>query len=620
MVFIKVTRMDLEKLNNKQFAQMWQGIAKKINEDPIKNFVRAKGFMNFSPTPAQTVALKIIFKQELDSKTKHSVYQETQDENGKFDLEYKKVTETELYKDMTGRDYISVSSVDDDTYINMINLIVGRRGGKTTLASILVCYSAVSTNWAPFLQKTPFCTILTLSHSREFSDEVVELIRSLIEASPILSRMVNKSKKNTASTINLKVPWLLDNGDIEYSRVQIKVGAASSKTTRGVAAAMVLCDEIGFWNLDENMKETDAKILKAVRPATKQFGRKAMIIKLSSPGIKQGVLYSEYIKWEEGTLPKNYVVFKAPSWCWNTILPKEEFIIEWELDPEGFDTEYRSSFVDSLSQFISAEFVDMAVIKGVSFQPPQIENKDIRYAAAIDAGYKKDHFTFSVVGHTGNRFTQFVSKGWAGSRKEPVKAKEVGKYIKTICKEFDIPVVAADQFSFQPLKELFEELGVVLEEHTFNPTFKKKIYFNLKKAIHSQQLDLVDNPRQTKEIKELVVEQGSSGIIKIGHPSGGSDDYADALAVAAYLSVKAVNNSVHMQSEMANTSYGIRQDHNGNTFTAPSPDIIAMDGRYGEYSGISDNSSSYVRDPETGRLKRAVDSDDEPDDGCNVSF
>lgn len=609
---------DISKLSDKQFAAVWSKLIVKIKEDPIKNFIRAAGFMNFSPTPAQTVALKIIFGQELDPFTTHRIYQEEFTEDGKMDLVIEEMTEIQLFRFMTGRDYNSVAKDDSEVIINMIDLVVGRRGGKTTLSAMLAIYCAIATNWKQYLQKTPFATVLILSHSREFSDEVLELIRTLIQESPILTRLINKKKKNTTSTMNLSVPWVMKDGTIEKSRVQIKVGAASSKTTRGVAACAVLCDEIAFWNLDENLKETDEKIMKAVRPATKQFGSKAMIIKLSSPGIKQGVLYNEYSKWVDNKLPKNYIVFKAPSWVWNTILPKNEFIIEWELDEDGFDTEYRANFVDSLSNFILPEMVDLAVMHGVNFQAPQVENKEIKYFAAIDAAYKKDRFTFSVVGHTGNRITQFVSKGWEGTKKKPVQAKEVAKYIRQICKEFDIPFVAADQYSFQPLKEIFEDFGITLEEYSFNPTFKKKIYFNLKKLVHSQQIDLLDNNIQTKEIKELVVEQTSAGSIKIGHPAGGTDDFADSLAIAGFLATEGVNNTLRTSTEIATETYGIKTDIHGNAFTAPSPDMIASDRRFSEYAEVQDNSMLFRKCPETRKLKKIADLDDEMDDGIHL--
>lgn len=609
--------LDIEKLKPAQFSALFTQIVNKIQEDPIKNFIEAPGFMDFSPTAAQTVALKIIFDQQLDYVTRHTVWREVSDEEGNFDLEQIEMTEVELYKFMTGQSYNPFIEKEQNIIINMIDLIVGRRGGKTTLSAMLAIYCAISTNWKPLLRKTPFATVLILSHSREFSDEVLELIRTLIEASPILSRLINKRKKNTTSTMNLVMPFSVD-GKIENSRVQIKVGAASSKTTRGVAACAVLCDEIAFWNLDENLKETDEKIMKAVRPATKQFGDKAIVIKLSSPGIKQGVLYGEYCKWEDKTLPKNYVIFKAPSWVWNTILPKQEFINEWILDQDGFDTEYRANFVDSLSNFILPEFVDLAVMRGVAFNPPEEAGKETTtYRAAIDAAFKADAFTFSVVGHTGNRIKQFVSKGWQGSKQNPVKASEVALYIRQICKEYDIPIVAADQFSFQPLREIFDQYGVTLEEYTFNPVFKKKIYFNLKKLVHSQQMDLLDNPTQTKEIKELVVEQSSAGTIKIGHPAGGSDDYADSLAIASYLVTEDVGGAnLKADFKMPTQTYGIKTDVTGKAFTAPSPEMLTE-----QLGGdITDNAELYVKHPETGKLTRKEDLEDEPDDGVNFSF
>lgn len=609
--------MDFSKLSNADFAKVWEGLISKIKEDPIKNFIKAPGFMNFTPTPAQTVFLKIVFNQSLDYFEKHTIWVEVVDEEGEFDLEMQRMTEVEIFRYMTGKEYRDLVVTEEDI-INMIDLIIGRRGGKTTLSAMLAIYCAVTTNWKPFLKKTPSAHVLVLSHSRDFSDEVLDLIRTLIEESPILTRLIDKKKKNTASTMNLKTPWVVDK-KVQYSRVQIKVGAASSKTTRGTAACAVLCDEIAYWNLDENLKETDEKIMKAVRPNMKQFGKLAMMIKLSSPGIKQGVLYNEYLKWKEGKLPKNYAVFKCPSWVFNTILPKEEFKIEWELDEDGFDTEYRANFVDSLSNFILPEFIEMSVLKGISFRAPEKDGKT-KYFGAIDAAFKGDRFTFSVVGYDGIRIKQYVSKGWKGSKKEPVKASTVAAYVRRICMEYDIPWVAADQFAFQPLKEIFGQYGVVLQEHTFNPTFKKKIYFNMKKLVHSQGIDLLDNSIQTKELKELVVEQSASGTIKIGHPAGGSDDFSDSLAIASYLATENTNAGFNSEIIGAVKDYGIKTDINGVAFTAPSPELLALDPKYAEYGDVIDNSGNFVKHPETGKLVHISTLEPDSDEGFKAVF
>lgn len=610
--------MDISKLSEQQFAVLYDKIIKRIQEDPITNFVKASGFIDLEPSSTQEVILKVIFNKPLDPVLKKPVQIETRDRDGKFGVTLEQWTEVQIYEFLTESKYNPEAI--KDIKINKIDLICGRRSGKTLLSAIISIYCAISNNWKPFLKKTPFATVLIMSHSREFSDEVLEVIRTLIETSEILKRLINKDKKNTASTMNLKVPWIINGTQIQYSRVQIKVAAASSKTTRGVAACAVLADEICWWGSEESIKETDAKIMAAVRPAMKQFKEYAMLLKLSSPGLKMGVMYDEYKKHKEGTLPKSYAVFKAPTWMMNSILPIQELAEEHQLNPDGFDVEYRANFADSISYFITPEYVDMAVLKKVTILTPETEG--VRYSAAIDAAYKGDRFTFSVTAYANGRLRQYMSKGWEGTRQKPVSAYEVAEFIRNVCKQYNIDEVAADQYSFQPLKEIFNTYGVNLKEYTFTPAFKKKIYFNLKKLIHSQQADLLDNEIQTRELKELVVEQGQSGNIKIGHPMGGTDDFADSLAISAFLATEQVGTGIfEIVSGASGQTYGVPTDSQGRAVgKAPSTDMLVQSGHLAE--NVMDNSEMFVRDPKTNKLVRKEDFDDDGDvdDGGQFIF
>lgn len=601
--------MDITKLDDKQFAVLFNRIVERIQEDPIENFVKAQGFMDFPLSAAQEVILKVIFQKKLDEHTKKLIMIESEDSEGNFTLLPTEMTEVEIYEFLTEKEHDPQRI--EELKVNKINLICGRRFGKSTITAIIAIYCAISTNWKPFLSKTPYATALVMSHSKEFTEEILDIVKEFIKGSPVLTRLINKDRKQTASAMNLAMPFIVDNR-IEISQVQIKVGAASSKTTRGVAACVVIADEICWWNLDENMKESDAKVMKAVRPALKQFGKHGMLIKLSSPAIKLGVLYDEYVADRNGTLPDTYAVFKAPSW-FNTFIPPEEFIEDYLLDPEGFDTEYRANFADSLSNFITPETIDIAVQKGVTFLPCS-ESKSIKYFAAIDAAFKKDRFTFSVVGVSDNRIVQFISKGWEGTRKNPVRANDVAAWIKNAIKDYPVDYVGADQFAFQPLKEIFENYGIALEEYTYTNTYKKKIYFNLKNLIHRQQLDLLDNEKQTKELKELVVEQSTTGTIRIGHPAGGSDDYADSLAVACLLATEGQTTGKFEFDAMSIVkTYGVKTDINGVAFTAPSPEMLVLSGHLPD--NVTDNSGSYGHDPDdNNKLKRFEDWVNPPDE------
>lgn len=588
---------DIDKMTDIDFAKFFSKLRDKILDDPVKNFVKAPGLINFTPTPGQTVLLKVIFGQPLDNAIKHSIFVESVDQDGNFQLTDSLFTEQELYRYFTGFEYTVVGLKK----YNKINMLMGRRGGKSTLASIIALYSAIKVNWKPFLRKTPVATVAVLSHSVEFSQEILDILRNMVEESPVLSRLKDKTHKDTQTVFHLKVPFIREDSSVEHSYVAIKIGAASKKTTRGRAVCTALMDEMCWWQLDESSKESDNDIIRALRPALLQFGEHGTLIKLSSPAIKMGVMYEEWVRREE--LREEYIQMKAPSWMMNTILPKDEFKKEWKLDPDGFNTEFRAEFVDSVSDFILSDFIDMAIMRGISFLPPSDDNKTM-YSAAIDAAFKGDRFAFAVVGYNEKRVTTYVVKYWEGSKKDPVKVSEVAAYIRTICKDYGLNQVVGDQYSFQPLRELFLQFGINLVENTFTLPYKRKIYFGLKRLIHNHQIDLLDIPLLHKELKELVVEQTSSGQIRVGHQQNGTDDLSDALAVATYHALEKAGVVQIMSGEIAMGEYSnIPTDSNGRSFLAPSVELLQS---YRGFSGCQDNSSDYIKDPKTGNwVKRS---------------
>lgn len=605
----------IKDLSDEEFAKVFSTqLLPAIKKDPLKYFIKSKAFLAFQPSFAQEISLKCIFGKALDPTNVQHVLKEEMTSTLDFKLVDDYLSETELFTQMTGKKYV----FSKDKKYNKINKIVGRRGGKSTISAMLAVYAAIKTNWMPYLYKTPFASVVVLSHTRDFSAEILEIMRKFFEESEILSRLIDHDKKFTQTTFNLKVPFYTEEKGIEYSKVSIKVGTASKKTSRGRAVCALLCDEIAFWNLDEKAAERDEDIIRAVRPSLMQFGTEGLLIKLSSPGIKQGILYEEYQKRSE--LPEDYIIFKAPSWVWNPRWPREEYEKEYKLDPIGFASEYRADFVDSISSFILPEFVDLCVVKGKTFTKPETR-QDIFYAAAIDAAFKGDRFTFSLMGGTENRIKQHVLKVWEGSALKPVKAHEVAEYIRTICRQFGIVRVHADQFAYQPLSEIFEKFGISLVERPFNNTFKRQIFFNLKNLIHNQRIDLLDNELLCSEIKQLQVEQTPTGTVKIGHPPGGTDDAATSLAIATFIVAENINKMQIDMGRWAGFEGAVSTDNKGRAFVAPTPSMIAR--KYFKTEFV-DNSSLYEKDTKTGKWKRIDDDDDGSSfgggDGVNFSF
>jgi len=601
----------ISKLTELQFAKVFsQQLLPSIKEDPIQHFVKADGFLSFNPTFAQEVALKCVFSLPLSKHVTGMIVEEHLTTDKVFSLQDRFLSETDLFLLMTGKVY--------DPYLqvvrNRIDLIVGRRGGKSTISALLAVYAAIKINWNPYLQKTPSASVVVLSHSRDLSEEILEIMRKFFEESEVLTRLIDREKKFTQSTFNLKVPFIV-NGKIEYSKVTIKVGTASKKTIRGRAICALLCDEIAYWNLDEKAVEQDVDILRAARPSLLQFGDEGLLIKLSSPGIKQGILYEEYQN--RDNLPDSYIIFKAPSWVWNPRWGKKVYEEEYKLDPIGFASEYRADFVDSISSFILPEFVDLCTMTGKSECAPET-GKDVHYEGAIDAAFKGDRFTFSLVGGTEHRVKQYEMLVWEGSPLTPVKAYEVATKLREVCKKYGLSRIHADQFAFQPLLEIFDKFGMTLVEKPFTNVFKRQIYFNLKNLIHNQRIDLLDHEIMRSEIKQLQVEQTATGTVKIGHPPGGKDDCADSLAIATFIVSENLNKMQVSMTEWAGMEGAVKVDsRTGRALVAPSPATLAAD--YFNKDFV-DNSGLYEKDEKTGRLKKSDDDDDKKGGGGGFNF
>ena len=498
-----------------------------ILQDPIKFFIKSKYFVQLIPEPAQLVALKLIFNQKLDPDKIYSVRLESKKHKKNFALTHKYMNETQIYEYMTGRTY---NHATETTY-NDISLIIGRRGGKTLIAAVVAIFKMVERNWQPLARKTRDPSVAILSHSTNFSAEVISIIKEICESSPILKHFIEtKKERHTVSQFYMLVPFI-ENKKLIYSRVRTIVGTASKKSVRGMAIFCLICDEIAHWNLLENSAESDIQVLRAAAPSLAQFDEVGLILKLSSPNIKRGVLHDSYDLWTKKNSPEGVLILKAPSWFWNEIIKEKFYRIENIKDPHGFDCEYRANFVDSISNFFDATYVDKCVMAGVTFLTP---DPKCGYVACIDQAFLGDAFAFTLLGWDGLRIKQYDARRWTGSRSKPIKSKEVAKYLRNICKEYGVGKIFADQFSFQPLKEIFEDFDITLECTNFGNEYKKKIYSNLRELIHGQLIDLLDNTQQTKEIKEFQAEKTGSGTVRMSHPPGGNDDMADSLSNCAF--------------------------------------------------------------------------------------
>jgi hypothetical protein len=76
-------------------------------------------------------------------------------------------------------------------------------------------------------------------------------IVGLLKAVPMLAKTIEAQTKETVEVSN---------------RVTIEVHTASFRTVRGYTIIAALCDELAFWQSDEQSAEPDVEVINALRP------------------------------------------------------------------------------------------------------------------------------------------------------------------------------------------------------------------------------------------------------------------------------------------------------------------------------------------------------------------
>jgi hypothetical protein len=221
----------------------------------------------------------------------------------------------------------------------------------------------------------------------------------------------------------------------------------------------------------------------------------------------------------------------------NPTVPTSFLEREQRRDPENYEREYEATFTEAISSFLPAEAIAECVIPGRAETGPPDTHRHT-YLAAIDAAFKGDRFTFCVahrdIDGSGKVIIDYLT-GWQGTRREPVRLRDILPEIQAKCREFEICNVYADQYGSAPIGEALREFDLFLQEVTFTQQSKADIYGTLRTLIVDRKIELLDHSELLKELRQLELELLPGGMARVGHPSrhGAHDDYADVVALTS---------------------------------------------------------------------------------------
>ena len=200
--------------------------------------------------------------------------------------------------------------------------MVGRPGGKDSVASAIATHFALFGNFAPYLRPGERASVLCLACDRQQARIVLNYIKGYFAAIPMLAALV---ERETAEGLELT------------NAVEIIVATNSFRTVRGRSIACCIFDECAYWR-DENSATPDVETYNAVLPGLTTLPG-AMLIGISSPYRKAGLLFD---RWRQcyGRDHDDVLVVKGPSRTFNPTINQRTVDAALARDPEAAAAEW----------------------------------------------------------------------------------------------------------------------------------------------------------------------------------------------------------------------------------------------------------------------------------------
>jgi hypothetical protein len=422
------------------------------------------------------------------------------------------LTEGELiiYRRGTGHEIYDAKPCEEAT------LIIGRRGGKTTLAVYIVIYEAIRDHGLPEGEEG---YIVIIAKDLKQARRVFRIIREKFRRSPVLSKLV---KKVTRDEIVL------------HTNVVISCFPPNHESVRGRNLIAVIADELAFWSQDEWAASPAEEVLAALRPGMATV-RDTKLLKISTPYGKIGIIWQEFTRRAELDFP----VWQLPSIEMNPTLRGERLEREQHRDETKYRREYLAEFTDSVTNWIPPEFIDHCIVRGRAELPPR---QGVRYVAALDAATRGSDFAFAIVHKTPDDgvVVDYVQT-WTPSKTKdtPLLIEPILCQIRGVLDRYGTNHIIGDQFYSDAIRQQFLKIQIICDKFEFTAASRSGLFTNLRDLLTERKLELLDDPKLIGQLRNLRQEQRPSGYVDV-RPVGGKDDSAVVVALAVKIALNEV--------------------------------------------------------------------------------
>lgn len=452
--------------------------------------------------------------------------------------------------------------------------------GKTVAMEIKSIHHAIH---------VPNASVLIISASEDQSirvlDEIKNLLRTAnIDFTPVIGEIENRTE--------LHIKNVSDEG------VSIIRCLPPTKVVRGYYATLIICDEIGFWEIDNYTQiEYYNKVIYSRTLDTQTWENPhftmGQICSISNPNAQHGALWS---LWNSDRTHKyRYCFLASPK---NTLEKYNMLRNDKDISTDEFDSVYAAVFSSAAGGFITGfEYKDAIkneyevklpitspVYFGADFAGEDTISRDVDSTVLIGAHHVKHNEENKVqIGYT-HEFPLRCKKAQVYG--ELKRFSNISKFA------YDKPGVGDSVKNDLKDKNILSEYKV--ESLTYSLPNKSEVYYNLKRLFEQRLIMIPDIPKLKEQLMGLRFEKTDGGHLKIHHAREGlHDDWADALANACYAAkrLKGVSaGAVVIKKEEKEVSLDMKK------YNLVCPDC-EKEGKDGYYMGLNKNKKNLERIP-----------------------
>lgn len=452
----------------------------------------------------------------------------------------------------------------DMSYFKELHLVLGRRSGKSILASIITAYEVykliVINDGDPHayynLPADDEIAIINVALALQQAGRLFGYTQSRIRNSPFFKPYIAKETTTEIRFYTRKDLEKKAKGDSVLSvpgSILLLCGHSNPDSLAGYNAIMILFDEIAFY--DESGKVTGSDFYRRLKPSLAKFFKynAARVIQISSPSVRSGIFYEHAMDAaKDDDIGNSILSFQLPTWEMSPEVPYSEIELVRERlsNLEFFVVEYGAQWAESgaMSNYFDSAAIDN-VIRG-ELGPHLRPEPGFNYYIHVDPAKNSANYAAVMVAkrkytnNQGRRRNFCVLAGiwvWRPIAGKGLLFSEIDKEIIQICSIFHPISVTYDDYQSVQSIQLLRSHGINVSMVPYNRNVKAKLYQNLRDLMYYQpnpELLLYNNGGDSNllicELKNLKQKQNQRGMTITPDKNADvkSDDIADCLAGA----------------------------------------------------------------------------------------